>query len=230
MGKQIANTFAKKQMENSKKPFRWQIIRDKPYFWGGALVFWVVAGICLLLFPKSKIHLAINEWHTAFGDWLFPKITYLGEAGVYVLMGLIFLYKRQILKFWTMLIAISLHITIVQALKNLIFENEPRPKIFFQDIASLNFVNGVETHSYMSFPSGHTAAAFSAFALIAFFHKHPAWQIMAILAAIAVGFSRMYLQQHFLIDVLVGSWIGTISAFIAFSWFNLQNRKTLQKL
>ncbi len=230
MGKQIANSFAKKQMETSKKPFWRQVVVDKPYFWAVALLFWVLAGISLLLFSKSQIHLTLNRWHTTFGDWLFPKITYLGEASVYVAMGLIFLYKRHFLKFGAMLIAVALHVAIVQLLKNFLFEAQPRPKNFFEGIASLNFVEGVEVHSYMSFPSGHTATAFSAFALVAFFHKHPLWQIMAILAAISVGFSRMYLQQHFLIDVFVGSWIGTISALIAYNWFNIQNRKTLQKL
>ncbi len=217
-------------MQTSKKPFIWKILIDKPYFWGGAFAFWLLAGTSLLLFSKAEIHLAINRWHTAFGDWLFPKITYLGEASVYVVMGLIFLYKRHFLKLRAMLIAVALHVAIVQLLKNFLFDTLPRPKSFFEGIASLNFVEGVEVHSYMSFPSGHTATAFSAFALIAFFHKHPLWQIVAILAAIAVGFSRMYLQQHFLIDVFAGSWIGMISATIAYKWFNMQNRKTLQKL
>lgn len=206
-----------------------KIIYEKPYFFAGVAVFWLCSIVLLVTFSKADIHLAINQWHTPFGDWLFSKITYLGEAVVYVLMGLILLYKKRYPQLQAMFIALVLHIIAVQILKNIIFDDAVRPKLFFQDIASLNFVEGVEVHSYMSFPSGHTATAFSAFALIAFFHCGRLWEIVAITAAIAVAFSRMYLQQHFLVDVFIGSIIGTISALIAYNWLNLQNRKTLRK-
>ncbi|MDW8295304.1 MAG: hypothetical protein RMJ97_00315, partial [Raineya sp.] len=155
-------------METQKTAIWWQIFKEKPYFWIGALLFWLISGVCLLIFSKAEIHLTINEWHTTFGDWIFPKITYLGEASVYVLMGMIFLYKKDYRKLWAMLIAVLLHVVMVQTLKNFLFPAEPRPISFFEGFASLNFVEGVEVHRFMSFPSGHTATAFSAFALIAF--------------------------------------------------------------
>lgn len=206
-----------------------KIFYEKPYFFAGAVLFWLCSIVLLIFFPKADIHLAINKWHTTLGDWIFPKVTYLGEAITYVLIGVILLYKKHYTKLQAMFISLVIHIVAVQILKNVVFKDAVRPKLFFQDTALLNFVEGVEVHSYMSFPSGHTATAFSAFALIAFFHRGCLWEITSIIAAIAVAFSRMYLQQHFLIDVFVGSLIGTISATIAYSWFNLQNRKTLRK-
>jgi membrane-associated phospholipid phosphatase len=40
------------------------------------------------------------------------------------------------------------------------------------------------------------------------------------LCAILVAFSRIYLSQHFLIDVVAGSFIGVASANVVFRIFN----------
>jgi membrane-associated phospholipid phosphatase len=50
--------------------------------------------------------------------------------------------------------------------------------------------------------------------------------------ALAVGYSRIYLSQHFLLDVFFGSLIGTIGTLIVFSeavrfkWISLPVRRS----
>jgi len=61
-----------------------------------------------------------------------------------------------------------------------------------------------------SFPSGHTITAFAFFLALTFFTKNHAWQVLYFVLAVLVGFSRIYLQQHFAIDVLVGSLVGVL--------------------
>ena len=47
--------------------------------------------------------------------------------------------------------------------------------------------------------------------------------------AIIVAYSRMYLSQHFLIDVTVGSFIGSIAAVLAFWWISHYRKAWLEK-
>ncbi len=69
-----------------------------------------------------------------------------------------------------------------------------------------------------SFPSGHTAAAFSVAAIFAL--NFPA--VMYNLAGLAalVGVSRMYMGQHYPTDVAIGALLGAGSgAFIHYLRF-----------
>jgi undecaprenyl-diphosphatase len=61
-----------------------------------------------------------------------------------------------------------------------------------------------------SLPSGHSAAAMVMATLIAYFF--PAFAVVALLWAMAVGLSRIFLGVHFLSDVIVGMLLGAASA------------------
>ena len=43
-----------------------------------------------------------------------------------------------------------------------------------------------------------------------------------------VGYSRMYLSQHFMIDITFGSLIGVISAIIIYSFMGRYNNEKLE--
>jgi membrane-associated phospholipid phosphatase len=50
-----------------------------------------------------------------------------------------------------------------------------------------------------------------------------------LITALLVGYSRLYLSQHFAIDVVVGSAIGTVSAMLSYYWFINMPKKGLDK-
>ena len=72
------------------------------------------------------------------------------------------------------------------------------------------FIKGLDFAHNNSFPSGHTATAFAMATVLVLMLADKKWQLPVLLAATLVGFSRIYLGQHFLLDVLVGAPIGVI--------------------
>jgi membrane-associated phospholipid phosphatase len=206
--------------ENLKKTSIWQSILSKPYFFGAVFFYWITSGILLILFSKREIHLFLNAYHTSFGDMIFPWLTRLGEEWIYIFIGLVFLYKKNYRALIATGITLIVQTILVQSLKHLLFPLQPRPNNFFAGENVLNFVEGVDVHSILSFPSGHTATAFSAFCLVVFFHKHPLWQILGFIGAVSVAVSRMYLQQHFFIDTLAGSCLGILAGLVGFYWYS----------
>jgi membrane-associated phospholipid phosphatase len=66
-------------------------------------------------------------------------------------------------------------------------------------------------NKYHSFPSGHSAAASAFFGVPLFARRrYGRW---TFLIAIAIGWSRIYLNVHHLSDVMAGMFLGTITAY-----------------
>ena len=77
-----------------------------------------------------------------------------------------------------------------------------------------NLIHPVSTEPDPSFPSGHTAAAFSLATSLSI--TYPKWYIIApsALWACGVGYSRINQGVHYPSDVLTGAVIGTGCAFL----------------
>ena len=79
------------------------------------------------------------------------------------------------------------------------------------------FTRGLKDDEHKAFPSGHSTAAFSAAAaVVAETHEwwpQSTWYVAPIMygGATAVGLSRMYDDQHWASDVLMGAAIGTFA-------------------
>ena len=106
---------------------------------------------------------------------------------------------------------------IIQFLKRIIFKDQLRTSKIFQDLiqdGSWNTIEGLNLYEKFSFPSGHTALIFCFCITLSLYIKKNNWALFFISIAFLVGFSRIYLTQHFLIDVLFGALIGSLIALL----------------
>lgn len=187
----------------------------KTIHWLTALYF-VAGGLLLVTTAHGDLVLWLNDHHSAFGDFFFKYWTHLGDGFLLGAVALVFLFINYH-KFYTFLIAIAFQTVFVHIFKQWLFAGEPRPKLYFQDTtASLNFVEGVAVRSYDSFPSGHTASAFTLAFFLILVSKSTGVRLAIFITAILVGISRMYILQHFGRDVYFGSLIGIISVVLAY--------------
>ena len=82
----------------------------------------------------------------------------------------------------------------------------------------------VGTPGSPSFPSGHTATAFAAAAVVGAFYPRLRWPLYGLAAL--VGFSRIYLGVHFTLDVVAGAILG-LSIGLGIVWVAKKGRQRL---
>lgn len=187
------------------------MIKSEKYFllpfmviWIGALIFWLIEG-------KIETHLILNNYHTAWLDLFFKHFTEIGGWIPFIAAGILLLFKWRISV--VILLGQLVATLITTPLKRII--QAPRPSVVLSELGiDFPIVEGVDLHSTLSFPSGHTSAAFAfCFAIALFCPKW--WQkLLCLLLAILGGYSRIYLSQHFLEDVLAGALIGVVSILL----------------
>ena len=174
------------------------------------------SGLALIPFyDKGAIELKINHFHHPILDVFFANITHLGDGLILIIPLAFFIFHKYC---YLILFALSslLHLILVHIGKKWVFGGMPRPAEFFKDIPFYE-VPGVELHHWGSFPSGHTTTAFmlATFLYLVLPKKMKIhWLLMGI--AFLVGFSRVYLMQHFLMDVWAGALLGIFSSLISY--------------
>ena len=167
-----------------------------------------------LFVDHGEVVLWINQHRTPLLDFLMPRITYLGDGLLFALVsvGLIVYRWRLGLLFSAAGITQAL-ISVV--LKRGVFGKVPRPTKYFEELGiSLNLLPNVDYAQLYSFPSGHTMTVFMLTALISFLWLPRRWHMLMLSIAILGGISRIYLLQHFYIDVIAGSVVGVALAVV----------------
>lgn len=179
-------------------------------------IYMVLGGLLLVTTAHGDIVLWLNDRHSPLGDFFFKYWTHLGDGFLLGFVALIFLFINYH-KFFTFLIAIAFQTVFVHIFKQWLYAGEPRPKLFFQEQGiDLNLIDGVATRSYDSFPSGHTASAFTLAFFLILVSKSSTLRVIIFITAVLVGISRIYILQHFARDVYVGSLFGIISVVLGY--------------
>jgi membrane-associated phospholipid phosphatase len=194
------------------------IQQNKIYFTCLGLYFFIV-GMLLLVQGKGDLVLFLNKNHHPLLDTFFKYCTYLGDGIFVVPLILFFLLFKNIFEGIVLLCSVLISFLVVQFLKIYIFPDMMRPLKYFPESVHLYFVEGVEIHGHNSFPSGHSAQAFSVFLVLTLFSKNKNWSVLFFLLAVLVTISRMYLAQHFFVDTYFGALIATILTLVTYTYF-----------
>jgi len=170
-------------------------------------------------FSKANIHIFINSIHSPFFDRFFLFYTNIGDGNFAALIAVLLLFYSVK---YSLIATTSFAMTgfVVGILKRVFFYGTPRPLTFFKGIYSLYIVPGLEPNEINSFPSGHSASAFAILLCLTLIVR-PIWvKYSFFFLATLVCYSRMYLSEHFMIDVFAGSLIGIIITSFIFVFFD----------
>ncbi len=154
-----------------------------------------------------------DNLHTAFGDKFFSIITHLGSAVFVIALAVVLLFFRKTRRTG---ITAGGALLIGFIIGNLILKpliDRMRPFDFEE---GLNIFKSItDGLGDKSFPSGHSLAVFEA-AVSIWLVKGKKFGIPALVVALTVAFSRLYLCVHYPSDVLVGAILGTVFAFVSY--------------
>lgn len=188
-------------------------LNRNPSFLSGYLLFAGILSFYCLAIDKSEGFLLINQFHYRALDDFFILFTNLGN-GMFAFVLMAFMLARKKMG-WSLQIAFSFLVSgfLVQVLKH--YVHSPRPKLYFGP-GAIHCINGITGTGYSSFPSGHTATIFGLATLLSLYFPGRNSGIFLIIIAVLTGFSRIYLSQHFPLDVLAGSMLGVFVSIIIY--------------
>jgi membrane-associated phospholipid phosphatase len=187
--------------------------KNKIYFTG--LISILLSSAVFLIFNgKTAAFISLNSYHPFLLNVFFINYTFIGD-GIFALclIAAMFFYLKKKQQGFALLYSFLISGIAVQIIKNL--TDSPRPKLFFEAGQYLHFIDGVTLANNSSFPSGHTATAFAIATVMVLMMKNKSWQLFILISAILVGYSRIYLAQHFLIDIIIGSLTGSLSGIVS---------------
>ena len=174
-----------------------------------------------------EIHILdmIQNLRTPIGDVVVPLITRLGDAGiVWIILTVLLLIIPKTRKTGViMMAALLVDVLLCNVLiKNLVARTRPF------DVNTAVQLLVAKPRDY-SFPSGHTAASFASVTALYLAGEKKLWKI-ALVLAVLIAFSRLYLYVHYPTDVLGGIITGAIAGYIGYKLTFIVQSKHRKKL
>lgn len=182
------------------------------------LLIWVVYTLVLAtavaFTDQMALHLLMHPFHSIGVDHFFSVLTHVADGWVPTALSLLLLLVKDVRSFLMMGLSCGLSAIVVQILKHVLAHD--RPSMFKEELIGLHWVEGLELHHHLSFPSGHSTAAFSmCFAAVVLIGGRVSGLVLGCVAAV-LAYSRVYLSQHFTEDILAGAGIGTITGWLVY--------------
>lgn len=209
-------------------------------------------GLALIYIPKGELHLLLCDRHTHARDIFYRYYTTLAEWLPYVICVALLLFTKighGVFASTAMLLSTLL----TQVCKHIV--NAPRPVTWFTEHfpdIQLPLVDGVHMNLWYSFPSGHTTSFFAMTLAVCILITKSlsakqsysdsvhiakrsysdsgltaiAVQLLLFIAATLGAYSRIYLSQHFAMDVFAGLLVGILSTLAAYAiFYRFQDKK-----
>lgn len=149
---------------------------------------------------RIPVFLFLNRDFGTIADTVLLGLTYLAEGWMWIpyliIVGWFFKKDKAIIIY-----SFAVSTLLTQIPKLLLFPKITRPIASGIAPNLMHTVKGVTMHQLSSFPSGHTATAFTIFLLTIYLFDRTKMILIGLLYAMLCGYSRIYLGQHFPMDV-----------------------------
>ncbi len=167
----------------------------------------------------------VLQWDEAALDWFsrlsglrrlegtWVALTYLGDGYVWGLLALSLILFGGNADRLNVLVTMGV-LTVVMSIVRLFKLLFSRPRPVLEGRPGREWY--VDT---FGFPSGHSTAAFSVAYAMASFYPHPLIVAAVYVLAAGIGLSRIYLRDHYPLDVLGGALLGSLSTHILLPLF-----------
>jgi len=167
-----------------------------------------------VLMGRIPVFLLLNHDFGSIADTLFLVCTYLAEGWIWipylVVVGWVFKKDKAIIVY-----SFVISTLLTQVPKQVFFPTITRPIASGIDPQLIHTVKGVVMHQLNSFPSGHTATAFTIFLLTIYLFDNKKMVLIGLIYAMLCGYSRVYLGQHFPLDLGGGIIVAILTVEIS---------------
>lgn len=176
----------------------------------------------------------LNRVHEVFHDitWLNYAMKYIsmlaahGEISI-ACCAILLIFKRTRRCGLAMAVALVVDFVVVNLiLKNAVGRERPWTHEELGWAEDFYRQYGIELSTDYCFPSGHTAITFCAAAVLVIFYRAKA--IPAVFVALLIGFSRIYLCEHYVSDVAAGIIIGSLCGVAGYYIYRAVERAVLR--
>lgn len=166
-----------------------------------------------------------RHFSCGFLDAVMPIITKFGDGGIFwIAAALLFTIPKKTRKTG---ISMGAALLIGFIIGNLILKNSFARIRPYDLNAAIKPDMLVKTLSDFSFPSGHTLASFESATVLLIHDKR--FGIPAVVLAVLIALSRLYLYVHYPTDVLAGAILGTFIGIFACKLTDLICKKIYEK-
>lgn len=146
---------------------------------------------------------SIHSLQSPFLDFIIPKISFLGNAGMlWIATAIILVHFKKTRRCG---VALGATLIICLILDNLLLKNIVSRERPFNVDESIKLL--IPEPTDYSFPSGHTLSCFACTTVFMYYYRRP-FGYITLVFSIIIGFTRLYLRVHFPSDVVSGAIIG----------------------
>lgn len=164
---------------------------------------------CILQIDKNILNFIYDNTRSELLDTLMPIFTLLGNSGLIwiTLSGILLVFPKYRRCGISILVALALGLLVCNlTLKPLVARIRP------YELNNAIELLIPEPHDY-SFPSGHTVSSFSSAVVLMMRDKKLG--IPALVLALLIAFSRLYLYVHYPTDILAGAVLGALLGYVS---------------
>lgn len=189
---------------------------SSPWRWGVPLFALSALAVLFALNGNVPLFYIMNKIMSYASDGLWIHLSLLGDGQLVILFVLPFIGRRPDVV-WQFMLAFLIAGLFVHGMKELFSALRPPASLLAE---SFHLIGPALRNN--AFPSGHTTAAFALAGLVCVQRIDIRLKVLALFAAILVGFSRIASGVHWPLDVLgaaFGGWmVAVLAVWLARHW------------